>query len=226
MDYFIYLSIHSLTHQVTVFDFSTILERTEKRVLYDLLGAGPKTVDELRSIARRLRIKYQNQLERKIQRAKQKNEGQNVTTGRDGSGDDSGGDNSKFTVPPLQIQGVMDKASNMAGGLFAKVKSAKFRTSFTSNNSRFDEETESRVTTATIVDLPPLNDIPTAATTSSTIKPAATTTATNRNVSGNDSTTSSTGTDDWEGTDIAPATDAISNFSIGDDEEEDADLLL
>jgi len=212
--------------KVTVFDFSTILERTEKRVLYDLLGAGPKTVDELRSIARRLRIKYQNQLERKIQRAKQKNEGQNVTTGRDGSGDDGGGDNSKFTVPPLQIQGVMDKASNMAGGLFAKVKSAKFRTSFTSNNSRFDEETESRVTTATIVDLPPLNDIPTAATISSTIKPAATTTATNRNVSRNNSTTSSTGTDDWEGTDIAPATDAISNFSIGDDEEEDADLLL
>lgn len=222
---FIFLFIHSSTHQVTVFDFSTILERTEKRVQHDLLGAGPKTVEELRSIAGRLRIKYQNQLERRIQRAKQKNEDQNVTTGRDGSGNNGGGDNSKFTVPPLQIQGVMDKASNMAGGLFAKVKSAKFRTSFTNNNSRFDEETESRVNTATIVDLPPFNDTPTATPTSSTIKPAATTT-TNRNVSGNASATSSNGTDDWEGTDIAPATDAISNFSIGDDEEEDADMLL
>ena len=60
--------------QVTVFDFSTILERTEKRVRDDLLGAGPKTVEELRSIAGRLRVKYANQLERKIQRAKQKHE--------------------------------------------------------------------------------------------------------------------------------------------------------
>jgi len=212
--------------KVTVFDFSTILERTEKRVRDDLLGAGPKTVDELRSIAGRLRIKYQNQLERRIQRAKQRNEDQNVTIGGDGSGDDGGGENSNI-VPPLQIQGVMDKASNMAGGLFAKVKSAKFRTSFTNNNSRLDGETESKVTTATIVDLPPLSDTPTAAATSATLIPVATTTIANSNLSGNISATSSTGTEgDWEGTDIAAATDAISNFSIGDDEEEDADLLL
>ena len=57
---------------MTVFDFATILERTEKRVERDLLGAGPKTVDELKSIAGRLRLKYQTQLDRKIQRAQQK----------------------------------------------------------------------------------------------------------------------------------------------------------
>ena len=58
-----------------------------------------------------------------------------------------------------------------------------------------------------VVDLPPMNNTPTATVESST--------------------TSSNGTEgDWVGTDIAPATDAISNFSIGDDEDDDADLLL
>ena len=58
-----------------------------------------------------------------------------------------------------------------------------------------------------VVDLPPVNNTPTATVESST--------------------TSSNGTEgDWVGTDIAPATDAISNFSIGDDEDDDADLLL
>jgi hypothetical protein len=198
------------------------LERTEKRVRDDLLGAGPKTVDELRSIAGRLRIKYQNQLERKIQRAKEKHE-----VGGDGnSGVGVGGDNSNNNafVPPVQMQGVMDKATNMAGGFFAKAKSAKFRSSFMDNfntrGSKTNAGTESEVTTATIVDLPPLNDTPTAA---ATTEPAATTT-TNNVSSGNVSATSSEG--DWVGVaDIEPATDAITNFSIGD-EDEDADLLL
>lgn len=217
------------THQVTVFDFSTILERTEKRVRDDLLGAGPKTVDELRSIAGRLRIKYQNQLERKIQRAKEKNE-----VGGDGNsgvgGDDS---NNNAFVPPVQMQGVMNKATNMAGGFFAKAKSSKFRSSFMDNfntrGSKTNVGTESEVTTATIVDLPPLNDTPTAtvaaAAAAATTEPATTTTS-NSTSSGNFSATSSEG--DWVGVaDIAPATDAITNFSIGDDDEdEDADLLL
>ena len=213
------------THQVTVFDFSTILERTEKRVRDDLLGAGPKTVDELRSIAGRLRIKYQNQLERKIQRAKEHNEvGGDSNSGV--GGDDSS--NNAF-VPPVQMQGVMNKATNMAGGFFAKAKSSKFRSSFMDNfntrGSKTNVGTESEVTTATIVDLPPLNDTPTAAAAAATTEPATTTTS-NSTSSGNFSATSSEG--DWVGVaDIAPATDAITNFSIGDDEEDDdADLLL
>ena len=51
--------------QVTVFDFSEILRRTENRVRDDLLGAGPKTVDELRSIAARLRQKYEREILKK-----------------------------------------------------------------------------------------------------------------------------------------------------------------
>lgn len=48
-----------------MFDFATILERTEKRVRDDLLGGGPKSVQELRSIHARITAKYQKQLERK-----------------------------------------------------------------------------------------------------------------------------------------------------------------
>lgn len=57
------------TEEVTVFDFSEILERTERRVRDDLLGAGPRTVEEMRSIAGRLRVKYLRALERKEQTA-------------------------------------------------------------------------------------------------------------------------------------------------------------
>jgi hypothetical protein len=48
----------SCTQKVTVFDFSEIMERTEKRVGDEVLGAGPQTVDELRAIARRVKSKY------------------------------------------------------------------------------------------------------------------------------------------------------------------------
>jgi hypothetical protein len=54
---------------VTVFDFAEVLERTERRVRDDLLGAGPKTVDDLRAIFLRLETKYQHQLEQKERRS-------------------------------------------------------------------------------------------------------------------------------------------------------------
>lgn len=41
-----------------MFDFSEIMERTEKRVGDEVLGAGPQNVDELRAIARRVKSKY------------------------------------------------------------------------------------------------------------------------------------------------------------------------
>mmetsp|Transcript_53156 Transcript_53156/g.64038 ORF Transcript_53156/g.64038 Transcript_53156/m.64038 type:complete len:526 (+) Transcript_53156:286-1863(+) len=50
---------------ITVFHFTQIMETTEKRVREDLLGSGPKTVEEMRSIGGRLRIKYQRALERR-----------------------------------------------------------------------------------------------------------------------------------------------------------------
>jgi hypothetical protein len=43
---------------VTVFDFSEIMERTEKRVGDEVLGAGPQNVDELRAVALKVKSKY------------------------------------------------------------------------------------------------------------------------------------------------------------------------
>lgn len=51
----------------TVFDFAEILARTERRVQYDLLGAGPKTVPELYQIHQRLKLKYQAALQQRLQ---------------------------------------------------------------------------------------------------------------------------------------------------------------
>lgn len=61
----------SFSPQVTVFDFPTILETTEKRVGNDLLGAGPKTVEELREIHAKLKLKYAQALEEKERKAGQ-----------------------------------------------------------------------------------------------------------------------------------------------------------
>jgi hypothetical protein len=80
---------------VTVFDFPIILETTERRVGEDLLGAGPKTVEELRSMAANLRIKYQGQLEEKEKRATQQNS------------------------PPTNV---LQGAGNVAQGVFDKFK--------------------------------------------------------------------------------------------------------
>ena len=97
-----------------MFDFSTILERTERRVRDDLLGAGPKTVDKLRSIEGRLRIKYKTQLERTIQRAKEHLEAPNVDT--------SAGTPVAAAMPSPQFREAVGAATNFAGGLFARVK--------------------------------------------------------------------------------------------------------
>lgn len=82
-----------------MFDFALITERTETRVRDDLLGAGPKTVDELHAIFARLRVKYKAQLERRIERAKQQEEhAANAGTGP-------------------QIKDVVGKAAGLAGGI-------------------------------------------------------------------------------------------------------------
>jgi len=62
------------TDKVTVFDFAEILATTEKRVNDDLLGSGPKSVDDLRAIHTRNYNKYMKALERKEQQAKRQYE--------------------------------------------------------------------------------------------------------------------------------------------------------
>ena len=55
---------------ISVFDFTHILSVTEERVEYDLLGSGPRTIQELRSniFEQTLIPKYQQQLDNKIQK--------------------------------------------------------------------------------------------------------------------------------------------------------------
>ena len=187
-----------------MFDFSTIFERTERRVRDDLLGAGPKTVEELRSIEGRLRIKYKKQLERRIQRANERHEG-DATTGSDLTVDT----NRSLPVaaaasPSPQFKEAMGMASNFAGGLFARVKGRLNQNEFTQSSS------------ATIVDLPPVSPTPVPASATAAPPAAAAVSPT----SGNSAAFS-----DWTGTDIDPATEGITNFSIGDDDDDDADLL-
>lgn len=57
------------TGSVSVFDFSEILDRTEKRVRDDLLGAGPKSVVELRSVHARLKVRYEKAMARREREA-------------------------------------------------------------------------------------------------------------------------------------------------------------
>jgi len=54
---------------VSVFDFAEILYKTEKRVNDDLLGSGPRTVDELRANHTRNCTKYMKAIDKKEQQA-------------------------------------------------------------------------------------------------------------------------------------------------------------
>jgi len=54
---------------ITVFDFAEILQRTERRVHDDLLGSGPRGVDELREIHTRNATRYLKAMTRKEQQA-------------------------------------------------------------------------------------------------------------------------------------------------------------
>ena len=182
----------------------------------DLLGAGPRTVEELRSIAGRLRLKYQRQINWKIQRAMQKEQQQKQREDLTPV--------AAVAPPPPQIKDVTDKASNMAGDLFAKMKNPGFpgikKPGFPAFNQRQDSSNPSESPStieslpsepaATLVDLPPP---PTPATVPAVANPAPS--SNNSNLSG-----------EWAGTDIAPATDLISNFSIGDDDDDDEDEFL
>ena len=180
--------------QVSVFDFPTILDRTERRVRDDLLGAGPKTVEELQSIAGRLRLKYQNQLERKIQRAQQ----QQQRAGELAAGDNSG--EVSAATPQQKVSEVMAQAGSMAGGLFSKIKAPSIQLPGiqprkAGNNAAPPPPVD---VSPTIVQLPPA--------------PAPAADVATLGVEG-----------DWVGlgTDIPPMTDAISNFSIGDEDDDD-----
>jgi hypothetical protein len=180
---------------VTVFDFSQILERTERRVRDDLLGAGPKTVDELRSIAGRLRLKYMQQLEAKERRAGQLPP-----------------DVGKVAEKAVATAGsAVAGAGNLAAEMFEKMRATKISAPiFTSPlSAKLSEEKASPTEPApTIVELPP------EPTTPATPPPGTTADLLGMN-----------GDDDWTGVTKADAVypspaPSSSQFSIDDDDDD------
>lgn len=132
---------------VTVFDFSEIMERTERRVRDDLLGAGPKTVEELRSIAGRLKVRYEEQLV-----AKEINGGsQNpLEMSKDVAG-----------KAVASAGSAVAGAGSMAAGVFEKMKISKITPPAFSNPLARKKEAPAAVPVPapTIVDLPPPTDL-------------------------------------------------------------------
>ena len=124
---------------VTVFDFTEVLDRTERRVRDDLLGAGPQTVDELRSIAGRLGLKYQQQLEMKEKR------------GAGGKAPPSNMAGSAVAGASNMAGSAVAGASNMAVGMFSKIKSTR-----PPNFSMTGRKEAPVAVVPTIVDLPPM----------------------------------------------------------------------
>ena len=214
--------------QVTVFDFPQILEKTERRVRDDLLGAGPSTVEELRSIAGRLRLKYASQIEAKEKRAEQ-------------------------PLPREQLRQAtgqaVSNATTAAAGMLERIKSTKIATpNFAAAASNFtppsfglrrgndnekttnaaadddDDKTKSAANDASAGDQVLLPTEP------SKEEVAAKTQTIEEALFGTDGT-DTTGGDDGLLIDTNPddILNAVTNFSIGDDDEDeemDLDKLL
>lgn len=110
--------------EVTVFDFSEILAKTEKRVVNDLLGAGPRNVDELRVFAARNHAKYLRAMERKEQMAMR------VTERKEEQAKRATERSTPQTALPYQkenitypMKGMADNVFGTASGVFSKFKS-------------------------------------------------------------------------------------------------------
>ncbi|KAI2498575.1 ELMO/CED-12 family [Fragilaria crotonensis] len=154
---------------VSVFDFAEILERTERRVRDDLLGAGPSTVEELRSIAASLATKYQHQLEEKERKAgihmanmnnnsNRNNPVQNAVAGASNIAGSAVAGASNIAGSAVagasNIAGsAVAGATNMAAGVFEKIKGAKLPNPL-ARNQQSNNNTDT-VPSPTIVDIPP-----------------------------------------------------------------------
>jgi hypothetical protein len=186
---------------VTVFDFAHILAVTERRVQHDLLGAGPTTVAELRTIHARLKQRYSTLLQQRCPTTTTVGDGTNNSTGEDNPSpfaQSPSATTARSTTSPLDalhevpgvgkaaLVSVGTTATQWAGNVWNKLPKPGW-TPGNPPSSPSGSEAQ-----PTLVNLPPK-------------APDASTEDDN----------------DWAGTDIAPATDAVSNFSIGGDDEED-----
>jgi hypothetical protein len=241
---------------VTVFDFSHILSVTEKRVEYDLLGAGPVSVHELRQIHAKLRQKYRQQLQGKLDRIFQQQQQQTsdvTSTDQEQlqqqqmqspprvSSDGSNNNNPKLHEQVLKHATCIGAvATGFAGSVFSKIKASpvNFRKPMSSSSS----DTEPAIRDGLVVGSTPVagaaatetNDFATppsplsgaAASAVGAVAGATTTTPSSIDVAVEDFL-NSTDDGDWVSADMQGATDRVSNFIIGsDDDEEEEDMFL
>ncbi len=103
--------------KVTVFDFAEILSRTEKRVNDDLLGGGPRTVDELRAIHTRNSTKYMRAIEKKENQARRALNRSQSEVSVGGSGGNGGGGSAlddKFAMLAAATASATEATKNIA----------------------------------------------------------------------------------------------------------------
>lgn len=236
---------------VTVFDFAHILERTERRVEDDLLGAGPQSVRELRAIHGRLKTKYSAQLEVRLHKLAGTTPGAGTAAAAGTSpGSNTAAPTASTASPGFSKAQVLQHATGLASGAsafagnagnwFAKMTSPGFspvKTAQVSQSQPTPSYAPTMVTiprtpvgasTATTTDF--LSPTPTNAT-AATPEPATLESLEPSPVAdvstlpklpeppANMTDADSDG--DWSGTDIASATEQVSNFSIADDDDDD-----
>ena len=162
--------------KVTVFDFAEILARTEKRVHDDLLGSGPKTVDDLRAIHTRNFTKYMKALEWKEYRAK-KNYDRYMQrkNGDNDAEDDNLSQSQKATMAATMA--MTENVIGTAGGVLNKFKQFGFRsntTTDTTNDEKGSDGTGTKTKEITTEEInfamPKSSSSTTAATTDTTTK--------------------------------------------------------
>lgn len=199
-----------LEAKVTVFDFSHILSVTEKRVELDLLGAGPVSVKELRMIHKKLQTKYQQKLENKLERIREEQQGLTPQEQRLQQ-------QQKVKEQVLKhANGIGAAATDLAGNVFAKIKSTSFR----------EEQSEAVPTSMTATESTPPAPLPSDNVPSPTVDTAATAvSATESNPTAQAIAVDLLNDDEWTADGMKGATDQVSNFSIGGDDD-DEDLLL
>ena len=210
---------------VTVFDFSHILSVTEKRVEFDLLGAGPVTVQELRLVHRKLQAKYQLQLEKQLQRIRQEQMGETTTTTTAGLTPEPTRLPQQDTTLKEQLTkqatGLGAAASGLgaaATGLFSKIKQQRQQT--TENVAAAPATLTTAMPQPTLAELPPSFALPVQTNNSLMTE---TITFGNSTVPPQPDFLSGDVEDEEEDgwANVKGATEQVSNFSILDDDEED-----
>ena len=120
---------------VTVFDFAEILYKTEKRVNDDLLGAGPRTVEELRAIHTRNCAKYTKAMDKMEQQAQRALERSNAMGVMPSLSNNSGSD--RFAAFASASNTTTEAAKNfgsVATNVFGKTGDAIGKTSGVAGN--------------------------------------------------------------------------------------------